>query len=183
MEFPILNNPVRRKMVIFIINISAIRKVILLLLSLLNFWSYRCIAQQPGDLDNSFGIGGKVAMPDALWTDVAVQADGRIVVVSDIVARYVARYKVDGTLDSTFGTAGIDTIKIGSAMQFTCNAIGIQPDGKILVVGGTIVGNVKDIIDIVDQTGRSLLRKTMTVTATFFKRKFLYKPLQTEFIF
>ncbi|HRO42525.1 MAG TPA: T9SS type A sorting domain-containing protein [Flavipsychrobacter sp.] len=113
------------------------RKYIFLLLTFLSIESRRGIAQQPGDLDNSFGIGGKVVMPQVAWMDVAVQPDGKIVAVSHVIARY----KTDGTLDSTFATNGIDTIKSGSGIVH-CSAVGIQPDGKILVVGGPVYGNV-----------------------------------------
>ncbi|MFN0140088.1 MAG: FG-GAP-like repeat-containing protein [Pyrinomonadaceae bacterium] len=65
--------------------------------------------------------------------DVAVQTDGKIVAVgvSDSVAS-VARLLPDGTLDDTFGTGGILAL---SDRLSEANAVGIQPDGKILLAG------------------------------------------------
>lgn len=66
----------------------------------------------PGDLDGLFGAAGTVTTPVGSSTDsgygVAVQADGKIVVVgfsyigsdSDVS---VVRYNADGSLDTTFG--------------------------------------------------------------------------------
>ena len=47
----------------------------------------------------------------------------------------LARFNSDGTLDSTFGTAGKVITDIGQANN-AINAIAIQPDGKILAAGG-----------------------------------------------
>lgn len=116
--------------------------ILLLILSLECILQNNCFAQQPGDLDNSFGVGGKAVIANAPWMDIAVQTDGKIVVVSSIIARY----KPNGTLDSTFGSNGIDSIKIGLTSDFICNAICIQTDGKILIVGGTVNGTVKDFL-------------------------------------
>src|SRR2546427_308981 len=78
----------------------------------------------PGDLDPSFGTGGKVTTAFGTIADgataVAVQEDGKIVaagvtdtgIVIDPVAGLdqhavaLARYNADGTLDLTFGTGG-----------------------------------------------------------------------------
>jgi len=46
----------------------------------------------------------------------------------------VVRYNTDGSLDTTFNTTGIVTTPIGSDDD-TGQAIAIQPDGKIVVVG------------------------------------------------
>jgi uncharacterized delta-60 repeat protein len=106
------------------------KKIILLLLSLQCSLYNICSAQNPGTLDNTFGSGGKVTMPGAMWVDVAVQPDGKVLAVSNVIARY----NVNGTLDATFGINGVDTIKIDDTI-YHCNAIGIQPNGKILVAG------------------------------------------------
>src|SRR5439155_9664653 len=71
------------------------------------------------------------------------QADGKIVVVgraetassTDIV---VARYNPDGTLDASFdgdGSPGNGVVKTTVADGGEANAVAIQPDGKIVVVG------------------------------------------------
>ena len=85
-----------------------------------------------GDLDPTFGTGGKVTTfvgsSNSYANAVAVQSDGKIVVVG---SSQVVRYNSDGTLDATFGTNGIVTNSgIDGGMDLV-----IQPDGKIVVVG------------------------------------------------
>src|SRR5882724_5432772 len=100
-----------------------------------------------GDLDPTFGIGGKVTTDLKRSTDlanaVAVQADGKLVVVGQTYQNNdfsdedfaVARYNTDGTLDTTFGARGrVRTDFPGLAA--VPSAVVIQPDGKIVVAGG-----------------------------------------------
>src|SRR4051812_22074707 len=54
-----------------------------------------------GTLDTSFGANGKVVDPSLVTAaDMAIQADGKIVVSS---GRFLARYTTAGQLDPTFG--------------------------------------------------------------------------------
>jgi uncharacterized delta-60 repeat protein len=99
-----------------------------------------------GDLDPSFGNGGKVttrfASTFTAAKAVAVQSDGKIVVAGfetnpltdlDIL---LVRYNPDGSLDSTFGTGGrVITDFLGRYEQ--ANALVIQRDGKIIAGGFT----------------------------------------------
>jgi uncharacterized delta-60 repeat protein len=92
----------------------------------------------PGSLDSSFGTGGKVRtnISGMDWAEaVAIQKDGKIVVVGrggdDFV---VARYLANGKLDTSFGNAG--WTRINFAGVDTARDVLIQPDGKIVVVGG-----------------------------------------------
>ena len=72
---------------------------------------------------------------------VAVQPDGKIVVAgfandasnsdSDFA---LARYNPDGTLDTSFGSAGIVTTDLGTQSD-DARALAIQPDGRIVVAG------------------------------------------------
>lgn len=71
--------------------------------------------------------------------DVAVQADGKIVVTGsawnvDDNEFFVVRYNTDGSLDTEFGTGGIVTTAMGIRSCYA-NALKIQPDGKIVVCG------------------------------------------------
>src|SRR4029453_4122845 len=71
-----------------------------------------------GDLDPTFGVGGKVTTDLGHSTDlaesVAVQADGKLVGVGQTYKNNdfstedfaVARYNTDGTPDTTFGARG-----------------------------------------------------------------------------
>jgi uncharacterized delta-60 repeat protein len=92
-----------------------------------------------GSLDASFGVGGKVVgnfIDDLLLaSDVAVQADGRIVVAGSSFGEFaVARYESDGRLDASFGAGGkVATDFFGNGAG--AEALGIQPDGRIVVVG------------------------------------------------
>lgn len=100
----------------------------------------------PGSLDQSFA-GGKVVLPvgtsDDYVNGVAIQADGKIVVVGQSAENLgdfaVTRLTRDGLLDTTFGTDGIVTTQIGTG-QDTARAVAVQADGKIVVAGSSIGG-------------------------------------------
>ncbi len=98
-----------------------------------------------GSLDTSFGTGGIVTTPFSAGSkdeglDVAVQSDGRIVVVGRSAASgidfdfAIARYSADGNLDPSFGGDGTVITDFGAGLA-TARAVVIQPDGRILVVG------------------------------------------------
>jgi len=96
-----------------------------------------------GSLDPSFGNGGKVTTDfpgSSKARAVVIQTDGKIVVAGESAAFLLARYNADGTLDQTFGTAGqvvtgLPQQKFGPGV----NALAIQPDGKIIAVGGNSI--------------------------------------------
>lgn len=102
-----------------------------------------------GAMDASFGIGGLVSTDlfggsDEQVTGMALQADGKVVVTgyvggdnTDGLDVFVARYNVDGSLDSGFGIGGVAVTNLFG--HDTGNAIAIQADGKI-VVGGSASG-------------------------------------------
>ncbi len=90
-----------------------------------------------GSLDNSFDADGVVTTTfgsSAAGYSCAIQPDGKIIVVGNSGTDFaVVRYNTDGTLDNSFGVAGIVTSAIGSgAIGRSC---AIQPDGKIVVAG------------------------------------------------
>ncbi|MEX2168718.1 MAG: choice-of-anchor Q domain-containing protein [Pirellulales bacterium] len=99
-----------------------------------------------GVLDTGFGDGGIVITDFAFVTlddqasDVAMQADGKTVVVG-LTSNpglndnfVVARYNVDGSLDTSFDGDGVITADFGGARD-AGHAVAIQADGKIIVVG------------------------------------------------
>lgn len=98
-----------------------------------------------GDLVAGFGSDGKVVTDFSSKIDaaraVAVYPDGRIVLAgsSESPDNYLdtdialARYNPDGSLDQTFGNGGLVTTNLNESEY--ANAVGIQPDGKIVVVG------------------------------------------------
>jgi uncharacterized delta-60 repeat protein len=98
-----------------------------------------------GSLDSGFGSGGKVLTDLGILsadfaTGVAVQSDGKIVVVGYSNANgsndlALVRYKGDGTLDSTFGSGGIVLTDLGLLSEDFGYAIALQDDDKIVVAG------------------------------------------------
>jgi uncharacterized delta-60 repeat protein len=110
-----------------------------------------------GSLDTTFDGDGKVITRlsefQDMANDVAIQPDGKIVVtgirytgivggwyVSDFAT---VRYNADGSLDTTFDADGIVTTKF-SDYQDIAFGVGIQPDGKIVVVGNSYINTVED---------------------------------------
>jgi uncharacterized delta-60 repeat protein len=96
-----------------------------------------------GALDTGFNGTGYVITPINSANDtalsVAIQSDGKIVEAGysdngsyNNVA--LARFSNTGALDGTFGTGGKVTTVVSSAASM-CNAIAIQPDGKIVAAG------------------------------------------------
>ncbi len=100
-----------------------------------------------GDLDPSFGQGGiQIEMSlafDAVAEDVALQDDGRIVVVGWSVEgnqnTLVARLLADGALDPGFGTSGVTTADFGNGRDDASFAVLVQPGGRLVVAGGSSV--------------------------------------------
>jgi uncharacterized delta-60 repeat protein len=102
----------------------------------------------PGDLDSSFGTGGKVVTDIAGQLDeafaVAVQAGGKLVAAgradeSDVSALgdfALVRYLPDGTLDPGFGVAGKVKLDFtGAGGDDQVNALAVQGDGKLVAAG------------------------------------------------
>ncbi len=103
-----------------------------------------------GDLDPGYGGGdGIVTTPFGSGDDriyaVALQPDGRAVAVGyssngsnkDFA---IARYLADGTLDTSFSGDGKLTVNMAGEDDFA-EAVAIQPDGKIVVVGEAYNGS------------------------------------------
>jgi uncharacterized delta-60 repeat protein len=101
----------------------------------------------PGDLDLSFGNGGKVitgSFPGYLAAfGMAIQSDGKIVVVGEGVGNgydfAVVRYNPNGSLDTSFGGTGIVITPVGDAHEQAAS-VAIQADGKIVVAGISCIG-------------------------------------------
>jgi uncharacterized delta-60 repeat protein len=105
-----------------------------------------------GTLDSTFGRNGIVttdfgdgqAAADALL----IQPDGKIVVagytLSGGVDIALVRYRADGTLDTTFGTKGLVRTDFGGSRE-EAYALALQPNGRIIVAGRTIVDDNADV--------------------------------------
>ncbi|MFI8826771.1 calcium-binding protein [Streptomyces sp. NPDC053431] len=96
----------------------------------------------PGDLDPTFGLGGRVVTPITGYAeghDIARQGDGKLVVAGVSEGGFtLARYNPDGSLDPGFDGDGTATSDFGGGSH-TANAVAIQQDGKIVVAGTTEV--------------------------------------------
>jgi uncharacterized delta-60 repeat protein/LPXTG-motif cell wall-anchored protein len=102
-----------------------------------------------GSLDTTFDTDGKVTTNFDNETSeaqlVALQPNGKITVVGYTGSRKlaIARYNIDGSLDTTFDTDGKATssVDVGDYAQ----SVAIQPDGKIIVVGRIDTNGGSDI--------------------------------------
>ena len=112
-----------------------------------------------GSLDTSFASGGKYTtyslnsptyyFSGGSATGVALQADGKIVVVGYIYNSpqhlssnqydfVVMRFNTSGTLDSSFGSGGVKVVAVGPGYDFDyARAVAIQSDGKIVIAGSS----------------------------------------------
>src|SRR5687768_4942903 len=102
-----------------------------------------------GDLDPTFGDGGKVttAFPGSAYDhvrDMVVQAAGKYVVAgfaasdagfSEDAGFALARYHPDGSLDASFGDGGRVLVPFGR--YGAANAVALAPGGKIVAAGMT----------------------------------------------
>jgi uncharacterized delta-60 repeat protein len=111
------------------------------------------LAAARGDLDPTFGTGGKVTTNfggnEASW-GLAVQQDGKAVLAGsrsdsgpsdDFV---LARYSVSGALDSTFDGDGKVTTDFGGRSD-RAGDVAIQADGKIVAAGSGFPAEVRPL--------------------------------------
>jgi uncharacterized delta-60 repeat protein len=102
-----------------------------------------------GSLDASFDSDGRATIDIANTTaeeghGVALQADGRLVVVGNGNSVFaVARVNANGSPDNAFDTDGQAFTDFGESFE-QANAVAIQTDGRIVVVGETATSLVDD---------------------------------------
>ena len=104
-----------------------------------------------GSPDTSFDGDGRVTTAvgsSASALDLVLQPDGKIVLAGIAQAGpktdfALARYNADGSLDSSFGTAGTVTTPIGSHDDFA-TSLALQPDGKIVAAGVSDDGSTQN---------------------------------------
>jgi len=106
-----------------------------------------------GAVDESFGAQGEVRISDtegeAILYDMAVQADGRLVVVgtydnSEYREIILGRFLTNGQIDRSFGTAGMVRSDLG--YDSVGYGVAVQSDGAIVVTGYSQTVKGKDII-------------------------------------
>ncbi len=96
-----------------------------------------------GSLDNTFDGDGRVFTLSGIYgasaNAVVIQSDGKIVVAGSSYSKSasfaVVRYNSNGSLDTSFGTAGKVETVIGAASE--ARTVVIQTDGKIIVGGNS----------------------------------------------
>lgn len=126
-----------------------------------NFALLRCNTN--GVLDSTFSGGTvvtNVGTSNAVANAIALQADGKILLAGfgfngSAQNFAVVRYATNGTLDTGFGGMGKVLTGIGSGGA-QANAVKVQPDGKIVVVGQTLVGAVTNFALVRYQSTGSL---------------------------
>ncbi len=117
---------------------------------------------QNGSIDTTFGTRGVASAPFGSTIHqanaIAIQPDGKIVLAGIAPASIsgafaVARFLPNGTLDNSFGVDGRRTISFGGG-QDICNALLLQPDGKIILSGhSTIQANADFALVRLDTNG------------------------------
>ena len=106
---------------------------------------------EDGSIDRSFGKNGKVLtrISDGLegteeLKALAIQKDGKILVAGSAPVRtghigndhgILIRYNSNGSVDESFGDAGV--VKIVINVRDFVNCMALQPDGKIIIAGRT----------------------------------------------
>ena len=100
-----------------------------------------------GSLDTSFSADGLVTIDlggSEQARTMAVQTDGKILLTGDSNGDFaVVRYNADGSLDASFGTAGVLTTDFAGGTDIAYDLL-VQRDGKIVVVGDAYNGSSHD---------------------------------------
>ncbi len=101
-----------------------------------------------GELDSTFGSNGiaqnLIGTADDYISGAVLQSDSKIVIAGYTSNNgnfnvFLARFKSDGIIDSTFGTNGYVISPVGTSYDFA-NSLSIQSDGKLIVTGYTQSG-------------------------------------------
>lgn len=101
-----------------------------------------------GSVDTSFGEGGNATAPfqaSAYSSALAIQPDGKIVAGGVGAAGHnfaVARFQQGGALDAFFGSDGmVEAVLGGPGGRDVAYDLGLAPDGKIVLAGGSRPGS------------------------------------------
>ena len=94
-----------------------------------------------GTIDGGFGTSGITTLAAGAdeATDIAIQADGSIVIVGEHGDdSFIARFTNTGILDAGFGSSGIVVVNLGGTFE-NLESVSILGDGSIIAVGETSV--------------------------------------------
>jgi uncharacterized delta-60 repeat protein len=113
----------------------------------------------PGDLDQSFGDGGKVRTPiknSSLAYAIGRQSTGKLIAAgcsagsepgSQAFQFTITRYTAEGILDPSFGENGVTILSFPGDTGWACvEDLAIRPDDSVVLAGGAIsdLGNNQD---------------------------------------
>jgi uncharacterized delta-60 repeat protein len=103
--------------------------------------SFRLVRAASGDLDSSFGTGGKVTLAFPGANDVArataIQSDGKIIAAgTDGNDFMLVRYNSTGSIDTTFGSSGRVTTDFSGSID-QAFAVVIDANGKYVAAGSS----------------------------------------------
>jgi len=118
-------------------------KVILITVFIFIYLPNLTLAQNPGDLDTTFGVGGKVITDissGGAWS-IAIQPDGKLILAGyshppPTTYREITliRYLSNGDIDNNFGTNGVVIFDV-SNRDADVFSVDLQTDGKIVAAG------------------------------------------------
>jgi uncharacterized delta-60 repeat protein len=118
-----------------------------------------------GSVDTSYGTNGAVQLPIPFLAtqnqynifQAVRQPDGKIVAVgSDGPNGLMVRLNENGTLDTSFSGDGIHRPNINQTGNDSLARVLIQPDGRIVAIGGTQINNVNSLFLIRYETNGEL---------------------------
>jgi uncharacterized delta-60 repeat protein len=106
-----------------------------------------------GSWDTSFSGDGKTPRECIYQQALAIQGDGRIVIVGSVFAGggsgeflpVVGRLNIDGSLDTTFGDGGFVTAVIVDGYWMYAMDVILQPDGKIVLLADSPYGDTYEL--------------------------------------
>jgi uncharacterized delta-60 repeat protein len=87
-----------------------------------------------GSLDPTFGSNGTATYPLEPAKSLALQSDGKLVIVGGMT---LSRFNPDGTADTAFAASGKVTIVANGGPLDAMEGVAVQSDGKIVVAGHT----------------------------------------------
>jgi uncharacterized delta-60 repeat protein len=116
-----------------------------------------------GSLDTTFNATGIVTTAAGQALAVAIQPDGKIVAAGTSNVFALVRYNTDGSLDTTFNTTGIVTTAVGTSLEY-CDAVAIQPDGKIVAAGTSYSNGGQEFFALVRYNTDGSLDTTFNTT-------------------
>jgi uncharacterized delta-60 repeat protein len=132
-----------------------------------------------GTLDSTFGTAGTVIInfpgsnngPSQV-IGVAVQSDGKILAgisnanADDNPLFILARLDSDGSVDTTFGTAGVVETEINPPFGAPLDVMALQPDGKILLAGSSAMARYQTTGQLDITFGKGGIASILAVTPT-----------------